>query len=331
MQDDLGSVMGITDSNSNVIDEYMYDEFGEELDNISHIQTITYTGYQKEAVGDTYFAQARQYNPVHGRFMSEDIIKGDRMMPVSLNTYVYCWNRPEVFVDLDGRTACNAGITRVVETYLDDSTYKLPEEYTLGDAAKNYVYNGDGKIGTSGLALDTASEGVEHTIKYSTPKVLDSNVGSSFSKLGGKANVAFAIGGGVVDGYNEIEESLANGESADEAIINGTVETGFSIGTSLAAGALGAEFGAAVGTIFPGIGNIIGAVVGFVLGIAFSIVFDYLLNIEIYDGKNIKDLTKDLVKDIWSGYKKQLYEKQVMINNLYGISCDCPIMEEIYE
>lgn len=94
---------------------------------------------------------------------------------------------------------------------------------------------------------------------------------------------------------------------------------------------MGAEFGAAVGTIFPGIGNIIGAVVGFVLGIAFSIVFDYLLNIEIYDGKNIKDLTKDLVKDIWSGYKKQLYEKQVMINNLYGISCDCPIMEEIYE
>lgn len=269
-----------------------------------------------------------------GRFTSEDIIKGDRLMPISLNSYVYCYNKPEDYVDVDGRTACNAGVTRVMDSYLDNPSnhFAFPEEeYTLGDAAKNYVYNGDGKIGTSGLALDTASEGVEHTIKYSTPKVLDSNVGSSFSKLGGKANVAFATGGGVVDGYNEIEESLANGKSADEAIINGTVETGFSIGTSLAAGALGAEFGAAAGTIFPGIGNIIGAVVGFVLGIAFSIVFDYLLNIEIYDGKNIKDLTKDLVKDIWSGYKKQLYEKQVMINNLYGISCDCPIMEEIYE
>lgn len=187
-----------------------------------------------------------------GRFTSEDIIKGDRHMPISLNSYVYCYNKPEDYVDVDGRTTCNAGITRVVETYLDDSTYKLPEEYTLGDAAKNYVYNGDGKIGTSGLALDTASEGVEHTIKYSTPKVLDSNVGSSFSKLGGKANVAFAIGGGVVDGYNEIEESLANGKSADEAIINGTVETGFSIGTSLAAGALGGRIWSGCWNYFPG-------------------------------------------------------------------------------
>ena len=87
MQDDLGSVMGITDSNSNVIDEYMYDEFGEELQNISHIQTITYTGYQKEAVGDTYFAQARQYNTLRGKFMSEDIVKVDRIMPIAHDLY----------------------------------------------------------------------------------------------------------------------------------------------------------------------------------------------------------------------------------------------------
>ena len=94
---------------------------------------------------------------------------------------------------------------------------------------------------------------------------------------------------------------------------------------------MGAKLGAIAGSFVPGVGNIIGAVVGFVAGVFLSIFFDYLLNIEIYDGKNIKDLTKDLVKDIWSGYKKQLYEKQVMINNLYGISFDCPIMEEIYE
>lgn len=70
---------------------------------------------------------------------------------------------------------------------------------------------------------------------------------------------------------------------------------------------------------------------GFVAGFCFSILFDWFLNIKIYDGKNIKDITKDFAKDVWKGYKKQMYEKAVMINNLYGISNDCPLMEELYE
>lgn len=49
-----------------------------------------------------------------GRFTSEDIIKGDRLMPISLNSYVYCYNKPEDYVDVDGRSACNAGVTRVM-------------------------------------------------------------------------------------------------------------------------------------------------------------------------------------------------------------------------
>ena len=42
-------------------------------------------------------------NPTAGRFISEDIIKGYMAIPATLNPYVYCWNRPFNFIDLDGK------------------------------------------------------------------------------------------------------------------------------------------------------------------------------------------------------------------------------------
>lgn len=103
-----------------------------------------------------------------------------------------------------------------------------------------------------GHIIDVASEGIEHTIENSTPKVLNTKFGGTVSKIGGKANVVTATAGGFVDGYNEFEGSLANEDATDVAIINGTVECGFSIGTSLAAGALGAKLGAIAGSFFQG-------------------------------------------------------------------------------
>ncbi len=38
-----------------------------------------------------------------GRFVSEDKVKGNVYLPISINAYLYCWNRPISFVDLDGK------------------------------------------------------------------------------------------------------------------------------------------------------------------------------------------------------------------------------------
>lgn len=43
-----------------------------------------------------------------GRFTSEDIIKGDRLMPISLNSFVYCCNMPNNMIDVDGRKHVDA-------------------------------------------------------------------------------------------------------------------------------------------------------------------------------------------------------------------------------
>jgi len=65
-------------------------------------QPFGYTGYRYDSVGDTYFAQAREYQPAHGRFLAEDIRRGRTAIPKTRNRYGYCWNNPVGMVDLNG-------------------------------------------------------------------------------------------------------------------------------------------------------------------------------------------------------------------------------------
>lgn len=61
-----------------------------------------FVGYQSDNITDLHYAQARFYKPRQGRFISEDILSGEKLMPQSLNRYVYCWNQPLDYFDLDG-------------------------------------------------------------------------------------------------------------------------------------------------------------------------------------------------------------------------------------
>ncbi len=67
------------------------------------MQPFGYTGYQMEAAGGLYFAQARRYDAENGRFISEDKLSGFTSAPFTLNRYNYCWNQPMDYVDLNGR------------------------------------------------------------------------------------------------------------------------------------------------------------------------------------------------------------------------------------
>lgn len=95
---------------------YGYDEFGndagKELEDAGIPnpydwqgveQPFGYTGYRYDGIGGTYFAQAREYRPGDGRFMAEDVVKGNVNLPQTLNPYIYCRNKPNVMVDLNGK------------------------------------------------------------------------------------------------------------------------------------------------------------------------------------------------------------------------------------
>ncbi len=128
MQDELGSplrVSGFRAKEGSFIgrSEYLtygYDEFGNDLgddlrrelegagipdpyDRQGAEQPFGYTGYRYDDISETYFAQAREYQPENGRFTAEDVIKGNGAFPLTLNGYGYCWNNPMIFIDVDGK------------------------------------------------------------------------------------------------------------------------------------------------------------------------------------------------------------------------------------
>ena len=94
--DDLGSPVRFGN------EVFGYDEFGGALHQSSSTQPFGFTGYRQDPIAGNYFAQARQYDPTTGRFVSEDKIKGFIEFPQSLNPYSYCWSQPLNLVDLDG-------------------------------------------------------------------------------------------------------------------------------------------------------------------------------------------------------------------------------------
>ena len=58
---------------------------------------ILYTGQQYDRISGQYYLRARYYNPVVGRFLQEDVYRGD-----GLNLYAFCRNNPVVYYDPSG-------------------------------------------------------------------------------------------------------------------------------------------------------------------------------------------------------------------------------------
>ena len=103
LQDELGSPLRIEDELGAIKESYGYGAFGEDLyGNQGEMQPFGYTGYQRDSIAGTYFAQAREYKESYGRFNSRDYIKGTFTEPISFNEYVYCYNNSFSYIDLNG-------------------------------------------------------------------------------------------------------------------------------------------------------------------------------------------------------------------------------------
>ena len=96
--DEQNSTAYITGGSCEIEIRYEYDAFRvlqnsrEELPN-----RILYTGQQYDQTSGQYYLRARFYNPVIGRFVQEDVYRGD-----GLNLYAYCKNNPVVYYDPSG-------------------------------------------------------------------------------------------------------------------------------------------------------------------------------------------------------------------------------------
>ena len=87
LQDELGSPMRVS---------------GFRRQDVSFTGRSDYLTYGYDEVSGTCFAQAREYQPIDGRLVAKDVIKGNRTALVTLNQYGYCWGNPLAYVDKNG-------------------------------------------------------------------------------------------------------------------------------------------------------------------------------------------------------------------------------------
>ena len=99
-----GHTNQIIDKTGKIVNEYSYKPFGEYRKKTERIDNpFIYVG-QYGVMDDEnglYYMRMREYDPIIGRFVSEDLIITD-LLSINDIYYKYCWNTPIRFIDPDG-------------------------------------------------------------------------------------------------------------------------------------------------------------------------------------------------------------------------------------
>lgn len=104
LEDGLGNARFITDEDGEKVHETTYDPFGNArvFEGNADRTTFQFSTEQLDEETDLYYLRARYYDPVTGRFISRDPIKGSLTNPQSQNPYAYALNNPVVNADPSG-------------------------------------------------------------------------------------------------------------------------------------------------------------------------------------------------------------------------------------
>ena len=94
--DGLGSVIALSNSSKQIVEQYSYDVFGTPNTTSSVGNPYMFTGRQYDAQSSLYYYRARFYSPVLGRFLQPDPIG----YVDGLNLYTYVGNNPLDWSDI---------------------------------------------------------------------------------------------------------------------------------------------------------------------------------------------------------------------------------------
>ena len=106
-----GDIIGIYDSNGNIVVQYVYDSWGKLIsitgslaDTVGVKNPLRYRGYYYDTLSGLYYLQSRYYDPETGRFISSDtlLIAGNDTIQ-GTNLFAYCYNNPVMYVDPTGQ------------------------------------------------------------------------------------------------------------------------------------------------------------------------------------------------------------------------------------
>jgi RHS repeat-associated protein len=158
-----GDVTELIDAEGNIAVSYDYDAFGNILsqDGIAD-NCIKYAGYQHDEESGLYYLNARYYDSVTARFISEDTYRGQAFDPLSLNLYTYCANNPIMYIDPTGHWKqgdeklnqdARVAISRLTDLYYS-TTDKAEKDRIVKEA--NEIRNNEANKATSTQNSPTA-------------------------------------------------------------------------------------------------------------------------------------------------------------------------------
>jgi RHS repeat-associated protein len=114
--DGLGSVTSLSNAAGAVAQTYAYDSFGKQTTSSGSLTSpFQYTGRESDSETGLYYYRARYYDPIPGRFLSEDPLGFDGE---DANFYAYVGNNPSAWTDPDG--------LRKYKCTLFGGCYKIP-------------------------------------------------------------------------------------------------------------------------------------------------------------------------------------------------------------
>jgi RHS repeat-associated protein len=103
LPDHLGSVRQVVDAAGEVTLAYSFDPFGVPFETSGSGESdFGYTGEWWDAEAGLLYLRVRYYDPMMGRFLSEDTKPGIAYQPKSLHIYTYAWNNPVLLTDPSG-------------------------------------------------------------------------------------------------------------------------------------------------------------------------------------------------------------------------------------
>jgi RHS repeat-associated protein len=97
--DHLASTRLVTDESANIVVDTTYEPFGEPI--TTGEESYLYNGKELDETG-LYYYGVRYYDPEIGRFITRDLLAGQRAVSQSLNPYTYCLDNPVKLIDLAG-------------------------------------------------------------------------------------------------------------------------------------------------------------------------------------------------------------------------------------
>ena len=101
--DEQGSITALTNSSGTIVQNYVYDAYGNAKSSLGLTNSFRYTAREFDPETGLYYDRARYYDPTQGRFLSED--------PIGFgggnDFYPYADNNPVAYSDPFGLQACS--------------------------------------------------------------------------------------------------------------------------------------------------------------------------------------------------------------------------------